>query len=68
MTTNLNVLIKKSGYKKEFIAQQTKVSIYTITNWCTGKTSPNIIQAQKLKEVLGLESIDELISNNSKDK
>ncbi len=63
MTANLNILIKKSGYKKEFIAQQLNVSIWTITNWCKGYTSPTLEQAQKLKEVLNLKSIDELVKD-----
>ena len=62
MTINLNKLIKKSGYKKEKIAEFMNVSIWTITNWCKGYTSPTLEQAQKLKEVLGLTTIDELIN------
>jgi transcriptional regulator with XRE-family HTH domain len=61
MNSRINELIKISGYKKEYIAQKMEVSIYTITNWCKGYTSPTLEQAQKLKEVLGLKSIDELI-------
>jgi DNA-binding XRE family transcriptional regulator len=64
MTTNLNLLIKKSGYKKEKIAEFLDVSIWTITNWCKGYTSPTLEQAQKLKEVLNLQSIDELVKEN----
>ena len=66
MTTNLNKLIKKSGYKKEKIAEFLNVSIWTITNWCKGNTSPTLDQAQKLKEVLNLSTIDELVSKGSK--
>lgn len=66
MSTNLNEIIKHSGLKKEYIAKQMKVSIYTITNWVKGYTSPTIIQAQKLKEILNLKSIDELIDKKAK--
>lgn len=62
MTTNLNMLIKKSGYKKEKIAEFLNVSIWTITNWCKGNTSPNLEQANQLKTILNLNSIDELIA------
>jgi len=65
MTTNLNVIIKKSGLKKEHIAKEMKVSIYTITNWVKGYTSPTIKQAKKLKEILNLNSIDELLDKEA---
>ncbi|MCL4415257.1 MAG: helix-turn-helix domain-containing protein [Actinobacteria bacterium] len=57
----LNELIKKSGYQKEYIAKKMGVSIYTISHWVNGKTSPTLNQAQKLKEILNLDSIDQLI-------
>jgi len=57
----LNELIKISGLKKEFIAKEIKVSVHTVSNWCKGYTSPTLEQAQKLKEILNLKTIDELI-------
>ena len=68
MKTKINKKMLKSGYKKEHIAKYVGVSIFTITSWCKGHTYPTIKQAQKLKEILGLDSIDELIDNNIKVK
>jgi len=59
--SNLNELIKQSGLKKKHIAKKMSVSVFTINNWVNGHTSPTIKQAQKLKEILNLESIDQLI-------
>lgn len=57
----LGEIIKNSGLKKEHIAKELNVSVHTITNWVKGHTCPTVNQAQKLKEILNLKSIDELI-------
>jgi len=59
---NLKQLIEEKGFTQTHLAKKLNVTKQTLTNWCKGYTSPNIIQAQKLKEVLGLNSIDELIN------
>jgi len=61
MMTKLNKLIKESGLKKIYIAEKLDVNLNTITNWVKGYSQPDINQAQKLKEILNLKSIDELI-------
>lgn len=60
--TKLNELIKESGLKKEYIAKNVGVSIWTITNWCKGVTWPTLQQALKLKDILRLDSIDDLVT------
>ncbi len=64
----IKILIENSGLKKEYIAKKIGVVNNTITNWVLGRTTPNIIQAQKLSKILGLTNIDELIDNNIKVK
>jgi len=59
---NLNEQIRKSGLKKKYIADKLGINLNTITNWVKGYSSPNINQAQQLKEILHLKSIDELIN------
>jgi len=59
----LKMLIEKSGYKKEFLANKIGVTNNTITNWVLGRTTPNIIQAQKLMKILGIGNIDEIIDD-----
>lgn len=61
MVTLLNELIKESGLKKRFIAEKLGVNLNTITSWVKGTTNPNIDQLIKLKEILHLKSLDELI-------
>ena len=59
--TELAKRIKESGLKKDSIAERMEVSIFTITNWCSGSTYPNLEQARKLKYILNLKYIDEMI-------
>ena len=66
METKINKLIKESGLKKEYIAFKVDVSIYTLANWRKGKSYPNIHQANKLKEILKLNHIDELLDRDNK--
>lgn len=61
----LKEIIKSKGLKQDFIAEQIGVSKHTITNWVKGHTSPDLFQAQKLKEILNLISIDELIDKEA---
>jgi len=61
MMTKLNKLIKESGLKKKYIAEKLDVNLNTITNWVKGISKPDISQAKQLKEILNLNSIDELI-------
>ena len=60
----IKILIEKSGLKKKYIAKKIGVVDNTMTNWVLGKTTPNIIQAQKLSRILGLKSIDELFNGD----
>ncbi len=60
----IKTLIEKSGLKKKYIAKKIGVVDNTMTNWALGKTTPNIIQAQKLSRILGLKSIDELFNGD----
>ena len=64
MDTKINRLIKESGLKKEYIAFKVEVSIYTLRNWRLGASYPNINQANKLKEVLKLDSILKVNQNS----
>jgi transcriptional regulator with XRE-family HTH domain len=59
-------LIKKSGLSQKYISKIIGISRFTLSNWAIGKTSPTLEQAQKLKEVLNLNSIDELVNNSPK--
>lgn len=62
----LNKIIENSGLKKQFIAKKVGVTKQTISNWVLGKYLPNVIQAQKLSKILGLNNIDELIDSEDK--
>ena len=57
----LNELILKSGLKKEHIAKLTGVTNVTLSKWLSGETSPDFKYILKLKEILNLDSIDELV-------
>ena len=61
---NIELQINKSGLKKIYIAKKLGITNQTISNWVIGKYSPTLLQAQKLKEILGLDSIDELIEKD----
>lgn len=61
---NLSKILEDKGMMQIRLAKKLNVSKQTITNWCKGYTSPTLDQAQKLKEVLNLKSIDELVSKD----
>ena len=65
---NLDNILKEKGIMQIHLAKKLNVTKQTITNWCKGYTSPTLDQAQKLKEVLNLNSIDDLIKSSPKDK
>ena len=62
---NLKRLIKESGITQVFIAKKVGVTKQTISNWVIGKYIPNIIEANKLKKILGLNNIDELLDDEN---
>lgn len=62
---NLKQIIEKKGIKQTYLAKELEVSKQTITNWIKGYSQPDIKQAQKIKEILDLKSIDELIEKKA---
>ena len=56
----LKELIDGKGIRQTYLAEKLNVSKQTITNWVKVYSSPDINQAQKLKEILNLDSIDQL--------
>ena len=63
MNTRIGKIIKDSEFSQEYIAYRVVVSIFTIKNWINGLTYPDIDKAYKLKNVLGLRSVDDLITD-----
>lgn len=68
MTTKIASLIKKSGLKKEHIAEKAGVSVFTICNWCKGQTYPDMAKAYRLKKILKLSHMDELIDKRQMER
>lgn len=62
---NLKQIIEEKGIKQAYLAKQINVSKQTITNWIKGYSQPDIKQAQKIKEILNLKSIDELLEKKA---
>lgn len=56
----LNQVLKDRGISKKWLAEKLDRSQNTITNWCTGKTTPSVADLQKIAELLNVE-ISELI-------
>jgi transcriptional regulator with XRE-family HTH domain len=52
-------LIKSSGFKQKWIAEQLGVSEITISNWVSGKYIPSKRNREKLSKILGV-SITEI--------
>jgi len=61
MKMNLKKILEEKGIKQIYLAKKLNVSKQTLTNWCKGYTSPTLEQAQKLKEIINLKTIDELV-------
>lgn len=55
---NLEVIIEKSPYKRQYIWEYVGVSRNTLTNWSTGKSYPNAPQILKLCELLNVKFED----------
>lgn len=51
----LKEAIKDSGLKKQAISDDVGVSITTLKNWSNKKTTPSVVQAQKLAEILKID-------------
>jgi transcriptional regulator with XRE-family HTH domain len=51
-------LIKRSGFKQKWIAEQLGVSEITISNWVSGKYIPSFKNQERLSGVLGIPLIE----------
>ncbi len=51
-------LIKSSGFKQKWIAEQLGVSEITISNWVSGKYIPSKKNREKLSKILGVSIIE----------
>ena len=51
-------LIKRSGFKQKWIAEQLGVSEITISNWVSGKFIPSKRNKEKLSKILGVSIIE----------
>ena len=58
MINNLDKIIKKSGYKKEKIANEMGITKNTITNYVKGDSLPNVEIALKIADFLGCDIKD----------
>lgn len=54
LISNIELLIRKSGYKKTFIADQLHVSVQQLRNYETGKSLIPIDKGYKLADLLGV--------------
>ncbi|KHD86387.1 hypothetical protein NG54_03510 [Heyndrickxia ginsengihumi] len=54
LISNIELLIKKSGYKKTFIADQLHVSVQQLRNYETGKSLIPIDKGYILADLLGV--------------
>ncbi|WP_439882175.1 helix-turn-helix transcriptional regulator [Pontibacter sp. MBLB2868] len=51
----LKELIKTRGVKQKWLASKLGVSEVTVSNWCSGKTAPNVDHLEKLSAILDVE-------------
>lgn len=56
--SNIGWLIDKSQYSREDIMGIFNKSRNTISNWCTGRSYPSILEAFALAELLGVNISD----------
>lgn len=64
MTLNEKLLSlrKKEGLSQESLAEKLGVTRQTISNWESGQTSPDLLQAGKISEIFHI-SLDELVDH-----
>lgn len=58
MTITLEKAIQDSGLKKKKISSEVGVTVRTLKNWIDKKTCPDIVQAKKLADMLGIDISD----------
>lgn len=51
----LKDLIISKGVKQKWLATKIGVSEVTVSNWCSGKTAPNVQHLEKLSAILEVE-------------
>ncbi len=61
LKTELSTLIKIKGYSRYEISKMLDVSLDTIHSWCSNRIVIPTKRAYELKEILGLDNIEDLI-------
>lgn len=56
-------LRKKEGLSQENLAEKLNITRQTVSNWESGQTTPDILQAKMLSEIFKI-SLDDLTDNN----
>lgn len=67
LKSNIGWLIEKSDYNREFIKQRYKKTSNTISNWCTGKSFPSVVELFDLAELLKV-NVEELYERIEEEK
>lgn len=64
MNINEKILIlrKKEGLSQENLAEKLSVTRQTVSNWESGQTTPDIIQAKEISKIFKI-SLDDLTDN-----
>ncbi|MEH7416053.1 helix-turn-helix transcriptional regulator [Neobacillus drentensis] len=59
LKSNIGWLIDKSNYTREDLRQRYNKTANTISNWCTGKSYPSVLELFDLAELLNCK-VDDL--------
>ncbi|MDR4948120.1 helix-turn-helix transcriptional regulator [Neobacillus cucumis] len=59
LKSNIGWLIDKSEYTREDLRQRYNKTANTISNWCTGKSYPSVLELYDLAELLNCK-VDDL--------
>ncbi len=63
----LKGIIKKKRFTQEKFAEELGISVSTLKNYFSGKSSPSLECLRKMKKLLNLKSIDDLFTERGDD-
>ena len=63
MANNIQQILDKTGRSQAFLCRNLGRSANTVSSWCRGLSEPNLSDAKRIADLLGV-SLDDLIDNS----
>ncbi|WP_100373062.1 helix-turn-helix transcriptional regulator [Bacillus sp. FJAT-45037] len=66
LESKIDECIKRSGYRRDFVADHMEIKKQQLSNWCTGRSKPRVDDLFKLAKLLNCK-VDDLYTFLDKD-